>query len=106
LRFDGTLSYGVGITILIAATILCLVGAAFVGVAYVRGRPWARSVLIGGNVVLVVLGVAWFLKNRIAGTAPDPFAARAGLALPLATLFPLLWPLIVFRPAGSEAAER
>jgi hypothetical protein len=87
----------------LGATIACFAVSVLVGVMYARGRPWARRVLIVANVVLVVLGVVWFAKNRIGGN-PDITAATGGLLLPLATLFPLLWPLVAFRPKSDAGA--
>lgn len=79
----------------------------FVAVMYVRGRAWARAAFIIANIGLVVLGVLWFAIDHL-GAAPDRISAWAGLLLPLVTLFPLLWPLIAFRPAllaGSDGSD-
>jgi len=79
----------------------------FVAVMYVRGRAWGRAAFIIANIGLVALGVLWFAIDHL-GAEPDRISAWAGLLLPLVTLFPLLWPLIVFRPtllAGSDASD-
>ncbi|HUU11115.1 MAG TPA: hypothetical protein VM431_11345 [Phycisphaerae bacterium] len=89
----------------LAATAVCLGVSVFVGVMYARARSWARKTFIAANVVLVGLGVVWFVKNRLGGGSPDTAATLAGLLLPIITLFPLLWPLIVFRPDRTVGAE-
>ena len=83
----------------VAATVVCFVVAVFVGMMYARNRSWARRVFIIANVVLLALGVVWFVKNQMSGSRPEIKAVAAGLLLPIVTLFPLLWPLVVFRPA-------
>ena len=83
----------------VAATVLCFVVAVFVGIMYARNRSWARWVFIIANAVLLALGVVWFVKNQMSSSRPEMQVAASGLLLPIVTLFPLLWPLIVFRPA-------
>ena len=89
----------------LAATAVCLGVSVFVGVMYARARSWARKTFIAANVVLVGLGAVWFVKNRLGGGSGDTAATLAGLLLPIITLFPLLWPLIVFRPDRTVGAE-
>lgn len=86
----------------VAATVLCFVVAVFVGIRYARNRSWARWVFIIANAVLLALGVVWFVKNQMLSSRPEMQVAAAGLLLPIVTLFPLLWPLIVFRPAPAR----
>jgi hypothetical protein len=81
----------------IAATAVCVGVGIFVAVMYARDRAWARGAFIVVNVVLVVLGIVWFAVDRL-GTTPELTAVWLGLLLPIVTLFPLLWPLVVFRP--------
>jgi hypothetical protein len=81
---------------------LAALGAAaalYEAVMYVRGRSWVRRALIAENAVLVALGLLWFLHNFLSGPGrQDRWAVIGGLAIPMVTLFPLLWPLLVFRP--------
>ena len=84
------------IGIVVSAAFLAL--AAYEGYGYVQGRAWARRAFIVENLVLIALGVIWFIKNRFCGGGADAVAAVGGLALPIATIFPLLWPLIAFDP--------
>jgi len=95
--------YGVAI----AATAVFLAVAVVQAVMYARGRPWARWAFIGANAGLVLLGLVWFLKNRLWGATPDVYAALVGLALPMMTVFPLLWPLLALEPGaeGRSAAS-
>ena len=84
------------------ATPLVASAAAFLvffvqGVLYVKGRPWTRSLFILENLLMIVVGAIWFLKNQF-GEDPNRNVALMALVLPVATLFPLLWPLRVFRP--------
>lgn len=89
----------------LAATVVCFGVSVLVGVMYARTRSWARKTFIAANVVLVVLGALWFLKNRLGGGSADTAATLAGMLLPIVTLFPLLWPLIVFRPERTVGAD-
>lgn len=75
------------------------------GAAYARGQQWARRAMIAENVILVALGLFWFLKNRLGGGSPSAVAAVAGVILPMVTLFPLLWPLLAFRPVDGTRDE-
>jgi hypothetical protein len=91
----------------VAATIVCAGAAIVVAVMYARDRAWARRLLIATNGILVGLGVLWFMMDRL-GSSPDAMAAVGGLLLPFVTLFPLLWPLLAFRPTmrvASDAAD-
>lgn len=86
-------------------TALFLGVAIFQAVLYVKGRAWARWAFIGENALLVLMGLVWFLHNRLGGETPNALAALYGLALPLGTLFPLLWPLMAFKPVESAAPD-
>jgi len=89
----------------IAGTAACAAGAVVVGLKYLAGRRWARAVLIAANVTLVALGLVWFVAHQARhGAGGDTAAALVGLLLPMLTLFPLLWPLLRFRPVppGGE----
>jgi len=85
------------------ATGLCLVGVAVQGFLYVRGRAWARSAFLVENGVLIVLGFLWFVHSILGSGEPNIFSTWGGLLLPLVTLFPLLWPLMSFRPVAPAA---
>jgi len=89
----------------IAGTVGCLVGGIWVGLKYAKGLAWARRLYLAGNVGLTVLGVAWFAIHQVRwGAQADNTVALAGLLLPMVTLFPLLWPLLRFRPRGDATA--
>jgi len=89
----------------IAATVACAAVAVVVGLKYLAGRTWARVVLIAANGVLVGLGLFWFAVHQSrTGASADNTASLVGLLVPMVTLFPLLWPLLRFRPVqpGEE----
>jgi len=67
------------------------------GVLYVKGRPWARTLFIVENGLLILLGVIWFLHNQFS-LNPNRNVTLLALVIPMVTLFPLLWPLRTFRP--------
>ena len=90
--------YRAALVVNLVAMLLILAAAVLAGAFYVRGRIWPRVAYIGANLVMLVLGVMWFAHNRFASASPEPKVALAGLLLPLVTVFPLLWPLLVFRP--------
>jgi hypothetical protein len=69
----------------------------FQGILYAKGRPWVRALFILENGLLIFLGVLWFVKNQV-GAEPNRIVALLALVLPMMTLFPLLWPLLSFRP--------
>jgi hypothetical protein len=96
--------YGL-IYITVGATAVVLAAAVYEGRLFVRGCRWARAAFIIENVALVLLGLLWFVKNRITGDAMNTEAALYGLLLPMLTLFPLLWPLLVFSPTPDAASE-
>jgi len=73
---------------------------------YVKGRPWARLAFIGENALLVVLGLLWFLVRMVGPVAPGLLVVVCGLLVPMGTLFPLLWPLLTFRPVVATGGER
>ena len=83
--------------VVIALAGIVLAAAAATGYFYICGRRWARVLFLAANAALLVLGLAWFLKNRLAGQVPQPYAA-VGLGLALGTVFPLMWPLLLFEP--------
>jgi hypothetical protein len=107
-RLDVTFSdLAASLTVWVAAA-ACLAAALVEGVYYVRGRLWARRALIVENAALIVLGLVWFAHNRVAGAVGiqgqwEP--AFYGILLPMLTLFPLMWPLLAFRPAGTAAPQ-
>jgi len=92
-----------GLVLLIAATGVWFVAAVLVGVMYVKGRTWARRLLIAANAILVALGLLWFSIHMVkaGGSVVDMSASLLGLLLPMVTLFPLLWPLLTLRQTGS-----
>ena len=89
--------------VVLVASGLCLVGVAVQGFLYVRGRAWARSAFLVENGVLIVLGFLWFVHSILGSGEPNIFSTWGGLLLPLVTLFPLLWPLMSFRPVAPAA---
>ena len=92
-----------------AATVaagLMVVAGVVEGFYYVRGRVWAQRAFVAENVVLIVLGVLWFAKHRLGdGGSPTEYAALYGLVVPTATLLPLLWPLLVFKPVPPSSTQ-
>ncbi len=85
--------------VVMAGTVGCLGAAGLVGAKYLAGRMWARRALLAANGVLIGLGLAWFIKHQATSVSTVGSAsAWAGLLLPMVTLFPLLWPLLRFRP--------
>jgi len=93
----------------ISATAVCAVAAVVVGLKYLAGRQWARAVFIAANAILVALGLVWFVAHQARhGAAGGNMASLVGLLLPMVTLFPLLWPLLRFRPlaTGEEGDGR
>jgi hypothetical protein len=91
------------VAVTLVVTGLCLVAVAVQGFLYVRGRAWARSAFLVQNGVLIVLGFLWFVHSVLGRGEPDIFSTWGGLLLPLVTLFPLLWPLMSFRPVAPAA---
>lgn len=102
----GRLSDSALLYITAGATAVVLAVAVYEGLMFVRGCRWARAAFIIENVAVVFLGLLWFVKNRITGDAMNTEAALYGLLLPMLTLFPLLWPLLVFSPTPDAASER
>lgn len=103
LRFLQSLAPAYGAITLVAG-LMFLVVAVVEAVLYVKGRPWVRMAFIVENGVLILGGLVWFVKVQIASTSGDSLAPLAGLVLPLVTLFPLLWPLLSFRPVPPTDA--
>ena len=103
-RLDVALHRSLGGTVplivVIVLTVLCLAGAVYVGIQYAHGKAWSRRTLIAANGSFFLMGLAWFVKNRL-GNDLSSSATIFGLLLPIITLFPLLWPLITFRPFGA-----
>ena len=81
----------------VTATVVAVVVVLGQGIFYVKGRDWLRWVFLAENSLLVMLGVVWFINNRL-GSSPTPAPVMAGLLIPMLTLFPLYWPLYAFRP--------
>jgi len=78
----------------------------WMGRKYMAGRRWPRAVFILANVALVGLGLVWFIVHQARhGAGSDNAAALLGLLLPVVTLFPLLWPLLRFRPLPEGEAD-
>jgi hypothetical protein len=87
----------------IAATALCAAVAVVVGLKYLAGKRWARAVFVVANGILVGLGLFWFVVHQFRhGAGTDNTAGLVGLLLPMVTLFPLLWPLLRFRPVAES----
>jgi uncharacterized membrane protein (DUF485 family) len=90
----------------VVAAGLVVVAAVAEGIYYVRGRLWAQRAFVAENVVLIVLGLLWFAKNRLGdGGSPAEHVALYGLVAPIATLLPLLWPLLVFKPVPPSSTQ-
>lgn len=91
---------------MIVATALGLVVVVLECRLYLMGRPRIGRILIIQNAVLIVLGLAWYLHSLASNwpNPPDRAIGIGGLMLPLATLFPLLWPLLVFKPTSEPPA--
>jgi len=85
------------------ASALFLILAVVQGIQYVKGRSWARAVFVVENLLLLAGGVLWFVKVTISTTSDDSLVPLMGAAVPLVTLFPLLWPLLSFRPIPPAA---
>ncbi len=96
-------AHGIGVSAVVAAVFL--VACAVVGLLYVNGNPRARLILVAANALLVLLGLLWFVKGYAMSAEPNPNVALLGLVLPMVTLFPLLWPLISFRPVPPAAGR-
>jgi hypothetical protein len=96
-------AHGMGVSAVVTAVFL--VACAVVGVLYVKGDSRARIVLVAANALLVLLGLLWFLKGYALSAEPNRNVAFLGLLLPMVTLFPLLWPLISFRPVPPAAGQ-
>jgi hypothetical protein len=94
---------GTLISIAAAVAAVALVVATFEVVKYVRGAGWARLLLIVENAALIAVGIVWFLFTHSSHSDVASYAAGFGLVVPLVTLFPLLWPLISFRPVPPPA---
>jgi len=90
----------------IVVTGLCLVGTAAQGLSYVRGRAWARSAFLIENGALIFLGLVWFVHSMVGPGDPNVYSTWGGLLLPCVTLFPLLWPLMTFRPMPPGGGAR
>jgi|WetSurMetagenome_2_1015567.scaffolds.fasta_scaffold04053_9 hypothetical protein len=84
-------------------TLACLVGALFVSRRFIRGAPGARWALVVANVVIIAMGVAWYVHASLS-ERPEKWVGLCGLMLPMVTLFPLLWPLLVFKPRSESPA--
>ncbi len=93
----------------ISGLVLTVVAAglgAWIGLKYAAGRRWPRLVFIAANAVLIALGLFWFLIHQVRhGAVADNMAGLVGLLLPMVTLFPLLWPLLQFRPVLETGTE-
>lgn len=78
----------------------------WIGLKYVAGGRWPRVVFIVANAVLIALGLFWFIVHQVRhGAVADHTASLVGLLLPMVTLFPLLWPLLQFRPVAEPETE-
>jgi hypothetical protein len=102
-RLDRIVSQAGVLLLTIVATVVCLVALVLVSRRFIKGSPWARWVLVVSNVVVIVLGVMWYLRVLSSGR-PDRQVGIYGLMLPMVTLFPLLWPLLVFKPRSESPA--
>jgi len=96
---------GVPGIVTLVAVVLFLPVVIFEGVMFVKARPWARLVFIGENGVLIVLGLLWFFVSAAGEGRLRTEAVIGGLIVPVLTLFPLLWPLLAFRPAPSDVGS-
>jgi len=99
---ENLLSHTAFAAVVLTLTGISLVVAVVQGVLYVRGRPWVRVAFLVENIALIVLGLLWFVHSIAGRGEPDKWATWGGLILPLVMLFPLLWPLLSFRPLGPQ----
>ena len=97
LRLQMGLSRTALLVAVIVAMVLCAALMVYEGLMYLRGRAWSRYVFLVENGLLVVLGLLWFMWNRMESGLHGVLPLYLGLALPLVTLFPLMWPFLVFR---------
>ena len=94
---------------LFALGVTLLVDAVFIAqaVLYVKGRSWTRLAFLGQNGFLIAMGLIWFVVKVARADVALTEAREVGfwaVVLPMATLFPLLWPLRVFRPVRPGGA--
>jgi hypothetical protein len=99
-------TYTVAWIVGIAVGVLALGLGVVAGLKYLAGRAWPRRVFIVANVVLVALGLFWFAVHQVRhGAVAGHTASLVGLLLPMVTLFPLLWPLLRFRPVPDREPD-
>jgi len=67
------------------------------GVVYAKGRVWPRRAFIIENLVVILMGLGWFVASCGNPEGPRGAPVFSGLLVPMVTLFPLLWPLWSFR---------
>jgi len=91
--------------VIVMATAFFAVLLAYEGMMYLRGRAWVRQALLAENGVLIGLGILLLLLNRLGGGPRDANLIYYGLLLPMVTLFPLLWPLLVFRVLPTASGQ-
>ena len=85
------------LVVVVMATAFFAVLLVYEGMMYLRGRAWVRHALLAENGALIGLGILLLLLNRLGGGPKDAYLIYFGLLLPLVTLFPLMWPFLVFR---------
>jgi hypothetical protein len=88
---------GLAVALPLIATGAVLAFVVFQGIAYAKGRAWARRLFLIENLGLLVLGLLWFLVSLGNPTGARGMPMAGGLMLPMLTLFPLLWPLWMLR---------
>jgi hypothetical protein len=102
-RVGLSLSPSAEIIISAGAGAVCLGAMLFEAVNYVKGCRWCRVAFIVQNLLLIIFGITWFVVTHRSGSNIAGHAAGFGLLLPMTTLFPLLWPLISFKPTPPPA---
>jgi hypothetical protein len=94
---------GILFIVSVMVTVAGLVATLLLCRKFIKGASWPRWVLILANLSLIVLGVMWYARVSVGGK-PAPWVGFCGLILPMVTLFPLLWPLITFKPKTESPA--
>jgi hypothetical protein len=83
-----------------------LAAGIYEGSMFLKGRPRFRQIMMIENALILVLGLAWFFHSWIGSmpNKPSPMIGFGGLVLPLISLFPLIWPLMTFKPKDEKPA--
>ena len=85
----------------VVLTTACLVVAVLECRRYLKGRSRMRMILVVENGILILMGMVWYLHSLASHWPDRPDRSVAIGLLPLLTLFPLLWPLMAFKPTSE-----